>query len=109
MEKFLSGDAIYVNTRARGTAIDFMFGMSMRVLLLLTYIALPDPYFSTIVARKVPWTDSHHPLSRDFKQTQIRYHGYSMGNLDKTKVQERGIAKLNFVCESELMSFIADE
>ena len=33
--------------------MDFMFGMSMRVLLLLTYIALPDPYFSTIVARKV--------------------------------------------------------
>ena len=30
-----------------------------------------------------------------------------MGNLDKTKVQERGIAKLNFVCE--MMSFIADE
>ena len=62
MEKFLSGDAIYVNTRARGTAIDFMFGMSMRVLLLLTYIALPDPYFSTIVARKVSWTDSHHNI-----------------------------------------------
>ena len=30
-----------------------------------------------------------------------------MGNLDKTKVQERGITKLNFVCE--LMSFIAYE
>ena len=51
--------------------------------------------------------NSYHPLSRDFKQTQIRYHGYSMGNLDKTKVQETGIAKLNFVCE--LMSFIAYE
>ena len=50
--------------------------------------------------------NSYHPLSRDFKQT-LRYHGYSMGNLDKTKVQERGIEKLNFVCE--LMSFIADE
>ena len=57
MENFFSGGAIYVNTRARGAAMDFMFGMPMKVLLMLTFIALSDPYFSTMVARKVSWTD----------------------------------------------------
>ena len=32
-----------------------------------------------------------------------------MGNLAKTKVKERGTEKLNFVCETELMNFVADE
>ena len=51
VEKFVSGDAIYVNTstRDRGAAMDFMSAMSMMVSLLLTYITSPDRYFSTMV------------------------------------------------------------
>ena len=58
VEKFVSGDAIYVNTstRDRGAAMDFMSAMSMMVSLLLTYITSPDRYFSTMVARKVSLT-----------------------------------------------------
>ena len=58
MEKFVSGDAIYVNTstRDRGAAMDFLSAMSMMVSLLLTYITSPDRYFSTMVARKVSLT-----------------------------------------------------
>ena len=58
VEKFVSGDAISVNTRIRdrGAVMDFMFLMSMMVSLLLTYITSPDRYFSTIIARKASLT-----------------------------------------------------